>query len=257
MTGNSDTGEAVPQAEAEPRHIVRTVFLVLLVVSVLGAAGVALGLVDQANAKSRVPAIAGMSANAASKALSAARLEDGRASYSVTRDFPAGRILAETPAAGTMVAQGTPVDVQIATAPQQVTVPDLVLAQAATAESTVSQMLLRPSLRYSYNKTVETGLVIEQLPRAGDTAPTGSACVLVISLGPGTGGEVVPDVVRMLLGPARSELTSQTLFAEARTVEATGVADGVVVDQAPSAGSIVPATSIVTVSVAISDTVHF
>ena len=256
MTGNSDTDEVVPQAEAEPRHVVRTLFLVLLVVAVLGAGGVALGLADTANAKSRVPLIAGMTADAASEALSAAQLTDGRARYDVTRDFPEGRILAQTPAPGTMVARGTSVDVQIAKAPEQVSVPDLVFADAATAESALSGLLMHPSLRYAYNKNVATGLVIEQLPRAGDTAPSGSACVLVISLGPGTGGQVVPNVVRLLLGPARSQLTSQTLFAEARSVEATGVADGTVVDQAPSAGSIVPATSIVTLSVALSNTAH-
>lgn len=257
MAGTSETDGAVRQAEAEPRHVVRTVFLVLLVVVVLGAAGVAIGLVDTANAKSRVPPIAGMTPDAASRALSAAQLTDGRARYYVTRDFPAGRIVAETPAPGAMVARGTAVDVQIAQAPRQVSVPDLVFADAATAESAVSGLLLCPSVRYAYSKTVATGLVTEQLPRPGDSAPTGSACVLVISLGPGTGGQVVPRLIGELLGPARSKLTSQTLFAEARAVEATGAADGTVVDQAPSGGSIVPAASIVTVSVALSNPIKF
>lgn len=250
MTGNRDIDEVVPQVAEEPRHVVRTIFLILLGVAVLLGAGVALGLVDTAAAKSRVPALAGMTAASASKALSAARLRDGRARYHVTRDFPAGRILSESPAPGAVVTPGTAVDVQIADAPRQVTVPDVGFADAATAENTLSYLLFRPGLLYAYNKGVATGLVIEQLPRAGDVAATGSSSVLVISLGPGSGGASVPNLMGEQLRVARSQLTSATLFADVRAVGATGVADGIVVDQAPAAGSAVPAASTVAVSIA-------
>ena len=250
MAGNRDTNEAVSQATEEPRHVVRTVFLILLGAAVLCGAGVTAGLVDAAAAKSRVPEVAGMTAASASKALSAARLRDGRARYYVTRDFPAGRIVSEYPAPGTLVAPGTAVDVRIADAPRKVTVPDVRFADVATAEKTLGYSLFRPTLLYAYSKDVETGLVIEQLPRAGDAAATGSSSVIVVSLGPGKGGASVPSLVGKLLGPARSQLTSQTLFADVRTVVADGVADGTVVDQAPAAGSAVPAASTVAVSIA-------
>lgn len=250
MAGNRGTDEAVAQTAEEPRHVVRTVFLILLGVAVLLGASVTLGLVHTAAAKSRVPAVAGMTAASASKALSAARLKDGRARYYVTRDFPAGRIVSEYPAPGTLVAPGTAVDVQIADTPRKVTVPDVGFADAATAEKTLSYLVFRPTRRYAYSKDVATGLVIEQLPRAGDVAATGSSSVIVVSLGPGTGGASVPNLIGEQLRAARSRLTSETLFADVRTVVADGVADGTVVDQAPAAGSAVPAASTVAVSAA-------
>jgi beta-lactam-binding protein with PASTA domain len=98
---------------------------------------------------------------------------------------------------------------------------------------------------------VATGLVIEQLPRAGDTALTGSPAALVVSMGPGLGGKPVPSLVGRPLTVARSKLASATLFVSAvRAVGAKDVADGVVVDQAPSAGLVVPVSSGVTLAVA-------
>ena len=91
--------------------------------------------------------------------------------------------------------------------------------------------------------------MIEQLPRAGDGAVTGSSETLVVSLGPG-GGKSVPSLLGMSVGEASVAASSATLFAVARPVVANGVANGTVVDQVPSAGSVVPVASGVTLSVA-------
>jgi beta-lactam-binding protein with PASTA domain len=250
MTGTNETDDAVPQLVREPRHLVRTFFLVVLALIVLGGVGVAVGLADTAHAKVTVPNLAGLATTAASKVLAGAQLTDGQAHYFVTRAFAPGLIIAESPAPGSAVAMGSPVNVQVAVAPRQVVVPDVVFAEVATAQKMMSDQLFEPRLQYAYSKDVATGLVIEQLPRAGDTASTGSSNVLVVSLGPGSGGKTVPNLLGGLLGVARSELTSQTLFAEVRAVIATGVPDGTVVDQAPTSGTVVPVASNVTLSVA-------
>ena len=250
---NRGTAEAEGSEPRRSRHVVRNLFLVLLGVVLLGVVGVSLGLVDAASARASVPRIAGMTPDQASKALAAAQLKDGRAHYFVTRDFPAGRIVSQSPAPGTRLAPGTAVDVQVAAVPRQVTVPDLVHAESGVAEQVLDGNLLRPEVLYAWSSAIETGRVIEQLPRPGDTAATGSSTVLVVSLGPGTSGNVVPRVIGVPLGVARSELASQTLFPDPRSVVATGVPAGTIVDQAPSAGSIVPAASgdAVAVSIAV------
>ena len=61
----------------------------------------------------------------------------------------------------------------------------------------------------------------------------------------------MPSLVGQSLTVARSRLASATLFVSAvRTVGAKGVADGIVVDQVPSAGLVVPVASGVTLAVA-------
>jgi beta-lactam-binding protein with PASTA domain len=76
--------------------------------------------------------------------------------------------------------------------------------------------------------------------------------VLVVSLGPGSGGKVVPVVVGMQVSAARSRLAAARLFAQERSVVAGGVRSGTVMDQAPAAGSRVAVGSTVALSVATS-----
>ena len=216
---NRSTAEVEGSEPRRSRRVARNLFFVLLGVVLLGLVGVVLGLIDAASARATVPLIAGMTPEAASTALAAAQLKDGNAHYFVTRD------------------------VQVAEIPRQVTVPDLVLAESDIAQQVLDGNLLQPKVVYAWSTAIETGRVIEQLPRPGDIAATGSSTVLVVSLGPGTSGNVVPRVIGVSLGVARSELASQTLFPDPRSVLATGVPAGTIVDQAPSAGSIVPAAS--------------
>jgi serine/threonine-protein kinase len=199
-----------------------------------------------------VPELLGLTTADASQTLADCRLIDGRADFAATRVFPPGAVVAQSPVAGSAIARGSAIGVKVAVAPRQATVPDVGLVEASVAERLLRHDLFEPALLYSYNKDVPIGLVIEQLPRAGDVAITGSPSVLVVSLGPGSGGKGVPDLLGKRLGVARSELTSATLFAEVRGVIAKDVPDGTVVDQAPSADAVVPETSNVTLSVAIS-----
>lgn len=231
-------------------HPIRTVLLVVSGIMTLGAVGMSAWFAVAMSVPVNVPELVGLTTADASRALADSHLHDGRADFVVTRAFPSGRVVAQSPAVGSAIARGSAVGVKVAVAPRQVTVPDVGLAEAGFAERVLRYNLFEPTPLYSYDKNVPVGLVIEQLPRAGDTAVTGSPGVLVVSLGPGSGGKSVPDLVGKGLAAARSELASRTLFAQAKGVLANGVPSGTVVDQAPSAGSVVPETSNVTLSVA-------
>lgn len=247
---DSEHGHGEPSAGLEHPFLALT--LILLGAFVLVGAVTAVWFASTVTKKVRVPVLAGLTPPQASAALSAAGLGDGRAYYLVTREFPAGLVLRQVAPAGVAVSQATSVDVGIAMAPVERTVPDVGLAEAGAAQKLVRSQLFVPEVRYAYSKDVATGLVIEQLPRAGDTAVTGSSNLLVVSLGPGS-GMMVPSLVGQSLGVARSEVASAALFTQVRLVSDPKVPDGTVVDQAPAAGLFVPVASGVTVSIAISN----
>jgi eukaryotic-like serine/threonine-protein kinase len=196
------------------------------------------------------PSLVSLTPTAADAVLRAAHLTSGKATYEVTKAFPAGRIIAQSPAPYARVAQGSPVNVKIAVAPKPIPVPDVVGAESSRAQSILSYVLLKPTVLYAYSKTTRADEVIEQLPRAGDTALTGSADVIVVSLGVGVPGSVVPSMIGKKFAEASAIASDTRLFVQPRAVTATGTADGTVVDQAPSPGTIVPTGTNVWLSVA-------
>jgi eukaryotic-like serine/threonine-protein kinase len=231
---------------------VRSAAVVALGVLAVGAM-VAGGLLWMAALKRvTVPNLVELTPAEASRALEAAHLDDGRANYRVTHDLPSGVVVAQSPAPFAQVARFSAVDVTIATAPKTIVVPDVVLGDAESAEKYMRGLLLAPVLLHAYTNTVPAGRVIEQLPRAGDSAATGGAVVLVVSLGPGLGGKVVPAAVGVDVSQARSRLAAARLFAQERPVVAGRVRGGTVMDQAPAAGSRVAVGSTVALSVATS-----
>jgi hypothetical protein len=246
--------ESSPQDAAEPTHWLRIAVTTVAVLAglfvVFISAVTGFWYWRSGNASVVVPDLGGLTTGAASRALSAQRLTDGRGFYAVTRDFPAGLVTSQTPSPATLVSPGSPVDVDVAVVPSPISVRDVVFADASLAEQALAVDLLKPAILYAYSTDVEVGRVMEQLPRSGDTVMTGSQEVLVVSMGPGTGGKRVPTLTGLSLKSARSMIASATLYPQIRTVVAPGVSAGTVVDQAPAAGTVVPVATDVTVSIA-------
>jgi beta-lactam-binding protein with PASTA domain len=197
-----------------------------------------------------VPALVSLTPNTAGKILTGVSLGQGKATYRVTKEFPAGRIIDQSPAPYSNVAPGSPVNITIAVAPKPAVVPDVVGAALSDAQAILEYELFKPNVLYAYSTSIHSGDVIEQLPRAGDTASTGSDDVIVVSLGPGTPGIVVPKMVGETFAQASRDASDTRLFVQPRAVTATGTPDGEIVDQAPSAGLLVPVGSNVWLSVA-------
>jgi eukaryotic-like serine/threonine-protein kinase len=231
---------------------VRTVVLVALGVLAVGAM-VAGGLLWMTALKRvTVPNLVELTPAEASRVLAAAHLDDGRADYRVTHDLPSGVVVTQSPAPFARAARFSTVDVTIAAAPKTVVIPDVVLGDAESAEKYMRGLLFTPLLLHAYANVVPAGRVVEQLPRAGDSAVTGGAVVLVVSLGPGLGGKVVPPVVGMRVSEARSRLAAARLSVGERPVVAGSARSETVMDQAPAAGSRVAVGSVVALSVAMS-----
>ena len=197
-----------------------------------------------------VPSLVTMNAKDAEAALIRAHLKAGNATYVVTREFPAGLIVAQDPVPYASAKPGSSVNIRVAIAPQRITMPDVSRMTSDRAEQQLRYVQLTPITTEAYSQDIPTGVVIEQLPRSGDSVMTGSSAVIVVSLGPGVPGATVPQLIGKQYPIAHSIAASATLFAQPRAVTATGTAIGTVVDQAPSAGTVVAVASNVWVSVA-------
>jgi beta-lactam-binding protein with PASTA domain len=249
-SGDVASPAPIETAAEPPKH--RSPAVLWIAVGIVVVFGIAVGAwyFAKATMPVHVPALVSLTPNAAEKILTGARLGQGKATYRVTKEFHAGRIIDQSPAPYTNVAQGSPVNVTVAVAPRPAIVPDVVGSALSDAQALLEYELFKSNVLYAYSPSVHSGAVIEQLPRAGDTAPTGSDDVIVVSLGPGTPGVIVPKMVGETFVQASRDTSNTHLFAQPRAVTATGTPDGVVVDQAPSAGLLVPVGSNVWLSVA-------
>jgi beta-lactam-binding protein with PASTA domain len=235
---------------AESTGFKRSLAWVVAGVGALVAVSAAFSAFTAVTAPSRVPALIPSVPRVAEAALRQNRLVPGAARYVPVRGFTPGLIIAQSSRAFSQVPSGTVVGVGIAVEPSITAVPDVVGAERQMAEDGVRFKLFEPRLLYSYSPTVEAGRVIEQLPRAGDTAETGTSVTLVVSLGTGAKGMIVPSLVGSKLSAARSKLTSATMFAQVREVVTDTASTGVVVDQVPAAGSLVELATQVALAVA-------
>jgi serine/threonine-protein kinase len=117
----------------------------------------------------------------------------------------ANQVTASDPAAGTKVAEGTVVRINVSKGPTPVQVPNVVSQPLASAHST----LLGAGFKVSDNfvdSNLPANTVISETPQAGTTAPQGSTIVLTVSRGPAT--SPLPDVRTLDLGSATQTLQS-------------------------------------------------
>jgi beta-lactam-binding protein with PASTA domain len=190
-----------------------------------------------------VPDVVGLQDAAAQAAVEAAGLFVGTI-VSVSDPAPAGVVLEQIPAAGLEVPRGGAVTLTISLGAAGVVVPDLLGVLEATAAEALRDAGLEVGVVTRRTAPSPAGLVLEQLPLAGETLPAGSPVDLVVSDGP-PAPRVVPDVVGLPEADAAAALTAAGLVvgAVARTPDPAPVDS--VVAQNPSAGSAAPAGSAV------------
>lgn len=152
---------------------------------------------------------------------------------------PAGVIISQSPKAGETVKRGREVYVLISMGRDFATVPD-VMSKTVREASVLLQNagVGLGNVEEVFHPTVAEGLIVDQNPRAGLDVPRGSLVHVKVSKGPEKQLAVVPDVVGMSLFDAQSLIAQNTL--EVGTVTSRpmpGVAEGIVVEQNPPAGT--------------------
>jgi serine/threonine-protein kinase len=131
-----------------------------------------------------------------------------------------------------------------------VTVPRVIGMPQADAEAALDQANLVPTVETAVNDTVATGTVVDQNPAANEPVATGSEVTITVSAGPGT--IAVPDVEGKTQDEAIEIVTDLGLVPSPRQVESPTVAEGLVIDTNPQAGT--PTTRGATIEIQVSAT---
>ena len=156
---------------------------------------------------------------------------------SIPSDSSVGTVITQNPGAGSSVAEGTPVALQVA-APRQINVPNLVGGTATDAAGTLQATGLVLGPVGTTQRKDGHGLVINQQPAAGTPVLRGTAVSIEISI------PIPPVVVPNVIGRTAAEATKalQAAGLSAGPIDRVEREDGedTVFAQQPSAGSSVP-----------------
>lgn len=184
------------------------------------------------------PDVAGLAQAEGEAALIAAGLVVGAITEQNDFDVPQGSIIGQDPAAGTNVAEGTPVDLVVSLGPPTVAAPDVVgqsLAAAGTALDAAG--LVTGGVSQQSSMTVAAGDVISQSPAAGTVVIVGTEVDLVVSSGPPP-LVVVPDVSGQTQAEAEAALAGANLVVGTITDQNDDtIPAGSIVSQTPAGGA--------------------
>src|ERR1700692_465811 len=131
-----------------------------------------------------VPNVEGLTQDAATTAITAAKLMGGTIPQQTSNTVTTGKVISQDPASGNSVAPGSPVNLVISSGPQMVTVPNVEgLTQDAAATAIRAAKLTVGTITQQTSNTVVIGNVIRQDPASGSSVAQGSPVNLVISSG--------------------------------------------------------------------------
>lgn len=197
--------------------------------------------------KAVVPDLTGLSLTKGVAALDEAGLELGEVAY--TSDIPAGieegQVVTQRPTAGEEVDQGTSVDVVVA-GKAEVTVPDVVgMTAEEAADALGAAGLEAKSIEVEHD--AEAGTVVDQAPEAGSKVAPGSEVTVMVSAGPVATS--IPNVIGLSEEDAKAALEGAGYQVETKTTYDERFEEGLVVSQAPEAGTAAEAGTLVTIVV--------
>jgi len=155
------------------------------------------GAVDLTVARSpaltTVPSVAGLSEAEALSRLRAAGLVPGTRIRAPSDTLPSGAVISTQPGPGTRVAVDSVIEVTISDGPARASVRAVTNRPLAEAVNRLRDQGFSVEVYEEANPAVAAGLVIRQLPEAGQEAVLGSSVLLWVSTGP-DGTAPVPDI---------------------------------------------------------------
>jgi serine/threonine-protein kinase len=201
-------------------------------------------------AEATVPDVTGEDVGTATNSLQQAGFTVGQQSQPSNQ--PAGTVVNQSPSGNSQAAQGSKVTLTVSSGPAQITVPDVVGEDQATAANRLgSAGLTLGNVTNQPSATVASGTVISTSPSPGTKVNPGSTVNLVVSSGqPQPAQAQVPNVVGQPQNQARSALTAAG-YGVATQPQAVGdpTQNGIVLNQDPSGGTPAPQGTTVTIVV--------
>jgi beta-lactam-binding protein with PASTA domain len=247
----SPTPDAVAPAETAPaprpgRYAPRAVPAVVaaLVLGVLIAAGV---LVARAAGGGTVaaPQLVGLTQQDA-----AARAAEAGVVVKVEQrqvDDPAGRVVSQSPAAGSFLADGGTVRLVVSRGPPPVAIPDVAGQPEQQAALVLSGAGFAVDVKHDYDENIPAGTAIRTDPAANEKRAPESTVALVVSNGPRP--VAVPDAAGKSYDAAVAALQAKRFTATRVDDFSDTVPTGTVIGTDPPAGQLAPRDSQVVVHV--------
>jgi|GEM_PF-1648892 len=129
-----------------------------------------------------VPGVAGQTQSDASRLIGAAGFSVGQITYGYSASVPAGTVISQDPAAGTLAIPGSAVNLLVSQGPQPISVPDVTGRSREDAQSAITGAgLSLGTVRQEYSDTISVNHVISQDPTPGTLVMPGTAVRLVIA----------------------------------------------------------------------------
>jgi serine/threonine-protein kinase len=151
------------------------------------------------------------------------------------------------PAAGTKLSGGSLVTLLVSSGPNPVGIPNVTNQTEQAAISALKAKGFVTKVVQATSLTVPAGSVISTDPSAGQSEAPGTTVTLTVSTG--VPQVTVPDLAGDDPTTAGADLEQMGLIAQQKTMSSLTVADGLVIDTDPPAGTMVGANSTVTVYV--------
>lgn len=183
-----------------------------------------------------VPHVVGMTLTNAEAVIRAAKLAVGTVSHSPSTTVPAGDVISQHPVGGTVVSEGTAVNLVVSCGPPA-TVPNVVEKTLANAQTAITAAkLVVGTVTHGPSTTVPAGDVMSQTPKGGTVICHGSKVNLAVSCGPPI---TVPNVVDLPESTAKAHITSAHLVVGTISKAHSTVPAGDVISESPKAGIVV------------------
>ena len=172
-------------------------------------------------------------------------------------EVPAGHVLRQSPAPGSLVKRGGRVEVAVSLGPQVVAVPDLQGAALPAAQVTLAAVGLTIGRTVTiYSPDSQPGTVVGQSPEAGSRAGSSEAVDLFLSSGDPAAVFVMPDLVYRDYEQVRRYFERRGFRLGSVKFEFyEGIAAGVVLRQFPLAGHPLSRREVISLVVASGDDV--
>jgi serine/threonine-protein kinase len=222
----------------------RVVPIVVLAVLLFAAGTAAFAAASASGPRVRVPNLVGSTEKGAREAARQARV--GVRTRSVPADDPAGTVVGQSPAPGTLLGAHRAVTLQLSAGPPPVSLPKVTGETEAEARSRLDAAGFVVSAERRTDEEVTAGRVVAQDPSAEEAAP-GSEIHLVISDGPAP--VEVPNVVGKTYDEAARTLTARRFKVTRQDEYSDTVPAGQVIRHDPVKGEEAPRDSTVVVVV--------
>lgn len=142
--------------------------------------------------KVTVPNVIGNTESEASSILSGAGLNVS-IRYVETEEYASGTVIDQSPAGGTSVDEGSTVNLDVATAPTYITVPNVIGYSEGEASAAISNAGLYMEANYVETDAYTAGTVIAQNPEGGSSVTSGTVVYVDVAVAPQGGGGDEPD----------------------------------------------------------------